>query len=141
MNFFLFSSFQQMNVEQKGRKIMKKFLMIVLMGLMLASPAMARPHGGHFGPRPPHHRPRPVHVVRHHDNPLAWLAAGVVGGIVGGIVGNNYEVRYTAPAPAPAPVYVPAYGGGVSCTTTTVNGVTTQNCTSRPTVVNGTVYF
>ncbi len=118
---------------------MKKFLSAVMICVLFASPAFAWPHGGHFRPQPPHHT-RPVAVKHHHGNAGYYIAAGLVGGVIGGLLAGGTS-SHTVVQTAPQPVYVPS-AGGVTCTTTTVNGVTTQSCTSRPTVVNSsTVYF
>ncbi len=122
---------------------MKKILSAVMICVLSASPAFAGPDGRFFQPRPPHHT-RPMVVRHHHGNVGSYIVSGLVGGVVGSLLAGSvsYVVQPAPQPPTPQPVYVPSYNSGVTCTTTVVNGVATQSCTSQPVVVNSsTVYY
>ena len=100
---------------------MKKILFLVLVSILLAESAEARPHFGY-------HRPSlPRYEHRYNPAPVWGFAAGLVGGL---LVGGYYYQHQTEPQK----IYVPAYIQPEKkvCTSTVVNGTVVQNCVIQP---------
>lgn len=122
---------------------MKKFFTILLMVLLLATSAFARPHGGYFRPEPPRHYRSWSRPSYHNKSRGTELAAGIIGGYLLANSRPQPTVQYVQqPQYAPTVNYVQRQNSGVTCTTTVVNGVPTmQNCMNNPTINNSYIYY
>ena len=132
---------------------MKKFLTVLCMAVLFASPALAKSHhhhGGHPAPAPYYHS---SHHHHHHDHVGTGIAVGLIGGTIINALLQPRVVNtttYTPVAYATTPtvitpptvvtspaVVTPTIITGQSCYTNTniVTGAVTSNCVVGPATI------